>query len=255
MTTGVRAGEQSLDQFREYRCTRDRALRNRLVDEHRPLAVWLARKFTNRGEPFDDLIQVAQVALIHAVERFDPDRNIRFATFAAATISGELKRHFRDRTWAVRVPRRAQELHLRIGPAIAELSQALGRTPTVVDLASELGVDEDAVLRAMDVGHAYRSDSLDLEWIDNDTLNPEQVGDADPGFDAVEGRDLVEQLLGTISARDRRILVLRFFDEMTQAEIGREVGVTQMHVSRVITRALGTLRTSAARGHSTPVAG
>jgi RNA polymerase sigma-B factor len=250
MTTGLHRGDHLVEEFRAYRTTRSCTLRNSLVDQHRPLAIWLARKFANRGEPFDDLVQVAQVALIHAVERFDPDRNVRFGTFAAATISGELKRHFRDRTWSLRVPRRSKELHLRLGPAIAELSQRLGRTPSVGDLAVELDVDEDAVLSAMDVGQAYRSDSLDLTGSEFDASIQDQVGDADPGYDAVEGRAVLDHLLRTLSERERRILALRFYDEMTQAEIGREIGVTQMHVSRVITRSLVSLRRIALADHA-----
>src|SRR5215470_6449544 len=158
------------DKFVEYRRTGDRKLRNELIEAHKSLASHLARRFANRGEPFDDLLQVAYLGMLKAVERFDPDRNLEFSTFATATVEGELKRHFRDRTWSIRVPRRPQELHLRLGNAINDLSQRLKRPPRVAELAAELGVDEDAVLEAMEVGGAYRSASLDAR--------PNDSGDA-----------------------------------------------------------------------------
>ena len=161
-----------LEKFVEYRQTRERKLRNELIEAHRSLATHLARRFTNRGEPFDDLLQVAQLGMLKAVERFDPDRNLEFSTFATATIEGELKRHFRDRTWSVRVPRRAQELHLRLGTTIAELSQRLGHAPTVPELAEELGVSEEEVLEAMEIGGAYRSSSLDTRPGDGSEPTP-----------------------------------------------------------------------------------
>src|SRR5215470_19047493 len=144
-----------LEKFIEYRRTRDRRLRNELIEAHRSLATHLARRFTNRGEPFDDLLQVASLGMLKAVERFDPDRNLEFSTFATATVEGELKRHFRDRTWSVRVPRRPQELHLRLANAINDLSQRLKRPPRIPELAEELGVSEEDVLEAMEVGGAY----------------------------------------------------------------------------------------------------
>src|SRR5262245_52197199 len=153
--------EELRKKFVEYRETKSRRLRNELIEAHKSLAMHLARRFANRGEPFDDLLQVAYLGMLKAVERFDPDRNLEFSTFATATVEGELKRHFRDKTWSVRVPRRPQELHLRLGNVINDLAQRLKRPPRVEELASELGVDEDAVLEAMEVGGAYRSASLD----------------------------------------------------------------------------------------------
>ncbi len=248
MTAVLCTRDELLEEFREFRDTQDRALRNHLVEAHRPLAIRLARELANRGEPLDDLMQVAQVALIHAVERFDPERDTYFTTFATVTISGELKRHFRDHTWSVHVPRRAQELHLRLSSTIAELSQRLGRSPSVEDLASEMSVDADAVLAAMDVGNAYRGESLDVAWSDDAGAPPRQFGDADSGYDAAECRLLVSHLLRSVSERDRRILVLRFYAEMTQAEIADDIGISQMHVSRVIARTLVSLRSAAATG-------
>src|SRR3954469_25486978 len=156
MSLSAEERERLRAKFVEYRRSGARKLRNELIEAHKSLASHLARRFANRGEPFDDLLQGACLGMLKAVERFDPERGLEFSTFATATIEGELKRHFRDRTWSVRVPRRAQELHLRLGTTIAELSQRLGHAPTVPELAEELGVTEDDVLQAMEVGGAYR---------------------------------------------------------------------------------------------------
>src|SRR6478752_4370801 len=142
---------ESRAKFVEYRASGDRKLRNELIEAHKPLASHLARRFANRGEPFDDLLQVAYLGMLKAVERFDPERGLEFSTFATATVDGELKRHFRDKTWSVRVPRRPQELHLRLAPTIAELSQRLGRAPRIPEIAHEIGIREEEVLEAMEV--------------------------------------------------------------------------------------------------------
>src|SRR6476619_2336955 len=157
--TSVNADARELQRakFVEYRRTGERQLRNELIEAHQGLAAHIARRFANRGEQLDDLKQVAFVGMLKAVERFDPDRGLEFSTFATATIEGELKRHFRDKTWSVRVPRRSQELHLRLGPTIAELTQRLGRAPRIPEIAEELGIRVDDVLEAMEVGGAYRS--------------------------------------------------------------------------------------------------
>jgi RNA polymerase sigma-B factor len=230
--------------FVEYKANNSRKLRNELIEAHRSLASHLARRFANRGEPFDDLLQVAQLGMLKAVERFDPDRGLEFSTFATATVEGELKRHFRDRTWSIRVPRRPQELHLRLGNAINDLSQRLKRPPRVAELATELGVDEDAVLEAMEVGGAYRSASLDARPNDSgDALTLEaRLGTLDSGFDLAEHRVLLERLLEELPDRERTIVRLRFFEDMTQTEIAQEVGISQMHVSRLLSRTLLQLR-------------
>jgi RNA polymerase sigma-B factor len=230
--------------FVEYKKTNERRLRNELIEAHRSLASHLARRFANRGEPFDDLLQVAYLGMLKAVERFDPDRGLEFSTFATATVEGELKRHFRDRTWSIRVPRRPQELHLRLGNAVNELSQRLKRPPRVSELASELGVTEDDVLEAMEVGGAYRSASLDARPADNgETMTLEsRLGANDSGFDLAEHRVLLERLLQELPERERTIVRLRFFEDMTQTEIAQEVGISQMHVSRLLARTLVQLR-------------
>lgn len=231
--------------FAEYRRTRDRKLRNELIEAHRSLAAHLARRFANRGEPVDDLLQVASLGMLKAVERFDPDRNLEFSTFATATVEGELKRHFRDRTWSVRVPRRPQELHLRLGNAVNDLAQRLKRPPRIDELAAELGVAEEDVLQAMEVGSAYRSTSIDSGPSDSsgESLTLERrLGEHDTGFDLAEHRVVLQGLLEELPERERTIVTLRFFHDMTQTEIAKVVGISQMHVSRLLARTLVQLR-------------
>ncbi|MDZ4827615.1 MAG: SigB/SigF/SigG family RNA polymerase sigma factor [Actinomycetota bacterium] len=230
--------------FVDYRQSRDRRLRNELIEAHKSLAAHLARRFSNRGEPFDDLLQVAYLGMLKAVERFEPDRGLEFSTFATATVEGELKRHFRDKTWSVRVPRRPQELHLRLGNAINEFSQRHHRPPRAAELAEELGVSEEAVLEAMEVGGAYRSTSLDAGTTDSgdDFTLESRLGIADAGFNLAEHRVVLEQLLEGLPERERMIVRLRFFDELTQTEIAEQIGISQMHVSRLLARTLTQLR-------------
>ncbi len=230
--------------FGDYRLSRDRRLRNELIEAHKSLAAHLARRFSNRGEPFDDLLQVASLGMLKAVERFEPDRGLEFSTFATATVEGELKRHFRDKTWSVRVPRRPQELHLRLGNAINDFSQRNHRPPRVAELAEELGVNDEAVLEAMEVGGAYRSTSLDARTTDSgdDFTLESRLGIDEAGFDLAEHRVVLEQLLEGLPERERVIVRLRFFDELTQAEIAEQIGISQMHVSRLLTRTLTQLR-------------
>jgi RNA polymerase sigma-B factor len=236
--------EELRKKFVEYRSTHARRLRNELIEAHKSLAMHLARRFANRGEPFDDLLQVAYLGMLKAVERFDPDRQLEFSTFATATVEGELKRHFRDRTWSVRVPRRPQELHLRLGNAINELSQRLKRPPRIPELAEELGVSDEDILEAMEVGGAYRSTSIDGKPSDEgETLTLQgRLGEDDHGFDLAEHRVLLERVIQELPEREQKIIRLRFFQEMTQTEIAQEVGISQMHVSRLLARTLSILR-------------
>jgi RNA polymerase sigma-B factor len=236
--------EELRAKFGEFSRTRDRKTRNELIESHRALATHLARRYANRGEPLDDLVQVAFVGMLKAVERFDPDRGLEFSTFATATIEGELKRHFRDKTWSVRVPRRSQELHLRLAPTIAELTQRLGRSPRIPEIAEELGIRVDDVLEAMEVGGAYRSASLDASSGDGrESMGlSERLGTLDANFDLVEHRALIERALATLPEREQVILRLRFFEDLTQTEIADQVGVSQMHVSRLLARSLANLR-------------
>jgi RNA polymerase sigma-B factor len=241
-------GEQRIDErFETYRRTGDRRLRDDLVEEHAPLAQFLAARFANRGEPRDDLVQVALVGLFKAVERFDPGRGLQFSTFATPTILGELKRHFRDRGWTVRVPRRVQELHLQLGKIVAALGQEEGRSPTPAEVAARAGVSEEAVLEAMEAGSLYRLVSLDGS-VTSDDEGGELVsclGEEDAEFERIEHRSEIAELLDVLPERERRIVELRFFDSLTQSEIAERVGVSQMHVSRLLTRSLERLRAEA----------
>jgi RNA polymerase sigma-B factor len=243
--------------FSVYRRTRDRRLRDELVEEHVALAHFLARRFASRGEHLDDLSQVALVGLLKAVERFDPDRGLQFSTFATPTIVGELKRHFRDRGWAVRVPRRVQELHLQLGRIIGSLSQELARSPTPAEIAREAGVSEEDVLEAMEAGGVYRLPSLDESVSDEEGGDrASRLGDDEPGFEQVEQRADLGELLDALPPREQKIVYLRFFEGLTQSEIAERVGISQMHVSRLLARSLEVLRArTAGRRVTTCIAG
>jgi RNA polymerase sigma-B factor len=235
----------SLDElFRQYRETRQRALRNRLVEAHRGLAASIAHDYRGRGVDLDDLVQIAMLGTLKAVERFDPDRGIPFSSFASRTVNGEIKRYFRDRTWAVRPPRSAQERHLDLRRATTALSARQGRPPSVAELAEELDLSEDEVLEAMEAGAAYRATSLDARRPGDEDGSPlaERLPGGDVPSRPVELRMLVGQLLRTLPAREAEILRLRFYEELTQSEIAERLGISQMHVSRLIRRCLLELR-------------
>nr|BFF04135.1 SigB/SigF/SigG family RNA polymerase sigma factor [Streptoalloteichus tenebrarius] len=220
-------------------------LRERLVTGFLPVARNLARRFARRGEPEEDLVQVATVGLIHAVDRFEPDRGSDFLSFAIPTISGELRRHFRDGTWAVRMPRRLKELSLAINKANRELSQRLGRAARPSELAEHLGVPMEEVYEGLRAAVAYRADSLDAELVGSDgdgMALADRLGEREVGFDHVEAQQTVGPLLASLPERERTILVLRFFAGMTQTQIAERVGVSQMHVSRLLSRTLAKLR-------------
>ena len=218
-------------------------LRNQLVRMHIPLVEHLARRFRNRGEPLDDLTQVATIGLIKSVDRFDVERGVEFSTYATPTIVGEIKRHFRDKGWAVRVPRRLQELRLSLTTATGELSQQHGRSPTVHELAERLGISEEEVLEGLESANAYSTLSLDVP--DTDDESPavaDTLGAEDDALEGVEYRESLKPLLAQLPQREQRILVLRFFRNMTQSQIATEVGISQMHVSRLLARTLAQLR-------------
>ncbi|MEU6949258.1 RNA polymerase sigma factor SigF [Streptomyces sp. NPDC046316] len=218
-------------------------LRNQLVRMHLPLVEHLARRFRNRGEPLDDLTQVATIGLIKSVDRFDPERGVEFSTYATPTVVGEIKRHFRDKGWAVRVPRRLQELRLSLTTATAELSQLHGRSPTVHELAERLGISEEEVLEGLESANAYSTLSLDVP--DTDDESPavaDTLGAEDEALEGVEYRESLKPLLEDLPPREKRILLLRFFGNMTQSQIAQEVGISQMHVSRLLARTLAQLR-------------
>jgi RNA polymerase sigma-B factor len=233
--------------FLKYRQTRDRAIRDELAEAHLPLATHLAKRFDRRGEPLEDLIQVASLGLLKAIDRYEPDRGVEFSTFAVPTIVGELKRHFRDRAWSVRVPRRVQELHLELGAAVGELTHELHRSPTISELATRIGASIDDVLQAMDAGHAYRSDSLDAPVSVGSEASSlsSHLGEEDSALSELVERTEIASLLATLPERERTIIVLRFFAGLTQSEIAERVGISQMQVSRLLTRTLDALRTQA----------
>lgn len=243
---GDRSGARAM--FVELRGLKDGSpeyaeLRNQLVRMHLPLVEHLARRFRNRGEPLDDLTQVATIGLIKSVDRFDPDRGVEFSTYATPTVVGEIKRHFRDKGWAVRVPRRLQELRLALTTATAELSQQHGRSPTVHELAEKLAISEEEVLEGLESANAYSTLSLDVP--DTDDESPavaDTLGAEDEALEGVEYRESLKPLLEDLPPREKRILLLRFFGNMTQSQIAQEVGISQMHVSRLLARTLAQLR-------------
>ncbi len=220
-------------------------IRNRLIELHLPLVEYCARRFLNRGEPLDDLVQVGTIGLIKAVDRFDTERGVEFSTYATPTIIGEIKRHFRDKGWAIRVPRRLQELRMAIATATGELSQKLGRSPTARELAEELGVSVEDVLEGMESGNAYSAMSLDSGSGEDDSGSWwDTLGDHDAALEHVEIRESLRPLIERLPPREQQILVLRFFRQQTQSQIAAEIGVSQMHVSRLLTRILEKLRGS-----------
>lgn len=231
--------------FERYHCDGDLKARDELVAAHLRLALHLARRFANRGVSMDDLEQVAALGLLHAVDRFDPTRGLEFSTFATPTIVGELKRYFRDRGWAVRVPRRIQELHLRLNTLVGDLTHRFGRSPTVAELAVAAQCSEEEVLEAMEAAQAYRAASIDAPNAAAATTSPaeEQRGSDDARLFATVNRVFVDELLAHLPPREQLIIRLRFYDEMTQAEIADRLGISQMHVSRLLARCLDGLRT------------
>jgi RNA polymerase sigma-B factor len=219
------------------------AVRDRLVTLHMPLVEHLARRFAGRNEPLPDLVQVGAIGLLKAIDRFDPERGLEFSTYATPTVLGEIKRHFRDFGWLLRVPRRAQELQTTIAMARADLSQELGRAPTVTELAERIEAPIDEVIEALDVGRGYVAVPLTALSEDRgDPANNPIVGIVDEGLSLVEARAVLVPLLAGLPERERRILLLRFIDNLTQTEIANQVGISQMQVSRLITRSLAELR-------------
>jgi RNA polymerase sigma-B factor len=221
----------------------DRAAREALVQRFLPLARQLARRYQRGSEPLDDLTQVASLGLLKAIDRFDPDRASAFSSFAVPTILGELKRHFRDRGWSVRVPRDLQEMAVRVERVAEELSRSLGRAPTPDEIAQHVGVTTEQVLEAREAAGAYRAVSLDRPRDDDeDDGIADWMGIEDPGFRLAEAAATVQRLMAVLSDREREVLRLRFEEDLTQSEIGARVGVSQMHVSRLIRQAVARLR-------------
>ena len=219
------------------------ALRESAIEAWLPLARHLANRYSGRGEPTDDLVQTATVGLIKAVDKFDPDRGVDFAGYAIPTIIGEIKRHFRDRTWSVRVPRRLQELRLAITEANSTLTHSLGRSPTVADIAAHLGITEEDVLEGLEGARAYSATSLSTPIsADGNTELGDTLGGEDHEYELAETRVALGPALARLEEREQRILMLRFYGNLTQSQIAEQIGISQMHVSRLLSRALGKLR-------------
>mgnify|MGYP000432106459 FL=1 len=223
---------------------RKSALRDELISDHLGLVTHVARKFANRGEPLDDLIQVGTIGLIKAIDRFEPDKGFEFSTFAMPTIVGEIKRYFRDKTWAVRVPRRLQELGASVTKAVTELSQQLDRSPTVQEIADHLKLELDDVVEAINANSAYSTVSLDTAFDPEAPSLGDRFGSVDEALEGVEYRESLKPLLLALPEREKDILVMRFFENRSQTEIARTLGISQMHVSRILTGTLAKLRTS-----------
>jgi RNA polymerase sigma-B factor len=227
---------------------RDPALRDALVERYLPLARQLARRYQRPDEPLDDLMQVASLGLLKAIDRFDAGREVAFSSYAVPTILGEIKRHFRDRTWSVRVPRDLQEMALKAEKAVTDLARELHRQPSVQELSEHLGIGEEQALEALEAAGAYHATSLDTprgtEADAGDTLADTIGGDED-GYDRAEDRATIDQLMRAITPREREVLRLRFEQDLTQAEIGQIIGVSQMQVSRLIRQAVAKLRLAA----------
>jgi RNA polymerase sigma-B factor len=224
-----------------------RRVRNALVELNLALVHFAAARFRTRSAPSDDVLQVGTIGLIKAVDRFDPDRAVEFPTFAVPTVLGEIRRFFRDTSWAVHVPRSLQELRLDLAKADDELTQLCGRAPTTAELAAHLAMDERRIREGLMAGNAYVVNSLDSQGSDEDEPGLgfgllERTGDVDPALEEVENIVALVPLVRQLAARDRAVLALRFSDDMTQAQIGAELGISQMHVSRILNRTIARLR-------------
>jgi len=227
------------DQSVEYRRQRDA-----VVERCLPLAEHIARRYRNRGEPLDDLIQTARMGLVHAINRFNVDNGADFLAFAVPTVAGEVRRHFRDRGWAVKVPRRVKDLQAQLNKARGDLSQQLGRAPNATEIAAHLGIDRDLVIDATFAGSNYSVLSTDSASVSDDTYPSvdDRLGEIDARIDKVLQVETVRPLIAALPERQRTVLTLRFFEDMTQTEIAQHIGCSQMHVSRLLTKALDTLR-------------
>lgn len=224
-------------------CAGDERAQETVLEQHLPLVRGLASRYAGRGEPLDDLVQVGSIGLVLALKRFDPDRGVPFRSFAIPTVVGEIRRHFRDRAWALHVPRGLKELSLRLNRAVEQLTSELGRAPTVAELSQAVGAAEDEIVDALDIANAYSTRSLfEPQFEDGEESSQEWFGGPDPGYVEVEDAAVVEAGLAALDARSRRIVELRFFDGWTQSEIAAELGISQMHVSRLLRQSLDVMR-------------
>jgi len=238
-------GENDKLLLRRYHEHGDLQAREQLIEQYMSLVRSLARRYSYRGEQLDDLVQIGSIGLIKAIDRFDIERGVELTTYATPNIIGEIKRHFRDRGWAVRVPRGLQELNVKLSKIVEQLTVQLGRSPTIPELAKAAGVEEESVLEALESGRAYSSLSLSTggSTEDGEELDPlESLGDIEHGYEVSEDRAVLAPGFKVLDERERTILQLRFFDGLTQSQIAQQVGISQMHVSRLIRRALEKIR-------------
>jgi RNA polymerase sigma-B factor len=221
----------------------DERAREQVLVELMPLVRALAARYAGRGEPHEDLVQVGSIGLIKAVDRFDIERGADITSYAVPTIVGEIRRHFRDKGWALHVPRRLKELSVRLSRVLDQLTSELGRSPTIAELARAVGADEEDVVDALDSTNAYSTRSLQAPFEEGgDDYLADRLGTEDAGFEEVDDGSLVAEGLAALDERERRIVEMRFFEEMTQSQIAAEIGISQMHVSRLLRRALATMR-------------
>lgn len=239
------AGEVS-ELFREYAIHRNPSVRDKLVLTHQSLVHYLAGKFANRGIPLEDLIQVGLIGLIHAVDRFDPDRGLQFSTFATPTIVGEIRRHFRDKGWSMKVPRRLQELNLAAAKASVEMSATLGRPPSIQEIAARIGAGEEETLEAIEMGIAYETVSIDSQIPSQGESAPlsiaEFLGQEDAAIQNLENYADLRQAMDSLEPRERAIIYYRYFSDLSQSQVASKLNISQMHVSRLQTRALKKLK-------------
>lgn len=232
--------------FAKYAETKDTKIRDRLVVMHQNLVRFLAGKFMNRGEPIEDLVQVGTIGLINAIDRFDPGRGTKFSTYATPTIVGEIRRHFRDKAWSLKVPRRLQELNLAANKAAENLSQKLGRTPSIQEIAQAVDASEEETIEAIELGNAYDTVSLDTKLAYEGESAPlslsEFVGENDESLDNLEKYGDLNQAMDCLDSRERSIIYLRFFKDMSQTEVAKKLNISQMHVSRLQQKALKRLK-------------
>ena len=241
------------DLLEAYHLNDDKAARDRLVQELMPLVKSLARRYAGRGEPFDDLVQVGAIGLIKAIDRFELDRPVELSTYAVPTIVGEIRRHFRDRSWSVQVPRRMKELSLRVSRLVDDLSTELGRTPTVAEIAAAADVEEEEVIEALEAARAHTPTSLSTPVdASGDLTLIDLLGEDEEGYETLERGSVVRTGLEALDERERRIVVLRFLNGLTQSEIAAELGISQMHVSRLLRRALAAMHGRLDEGDGSP---
>lgn len=244
--------EEQTRLFQEYKKTRDRKIRDKLIEDNLYIAEILAKKYTNKGIDYDDIFQVASIGLIYAVDRFDVDRGYQFSSFATPTIIGEIKRHFRDKGWTIRVPRRIQELSKRINNAKVELAQTLQKSPTVKDIADYLGTSQEDVLEAMEASKVYSPQSLDLTYDggeDSDISLADLIGKEEEYYEKIDNNDFLEKAMSILTETEKKILIDRYFNKRTQSSIAKELDISQMTVSRLEKKILEKMKNEIKKNH------